>query len=119
MNIVQFCIGTGIFLLMHAMIWFSMNLQFVSEEWKARSLIISIAISIPITLLSYYGTRILYSTLEESLWAVRFIAFGTSYLIFPILTWVLLKESMMTPKTLVCVLLSLIIVSIQVFWKSG
>jgi hypothetical protein len=38
--------------------------------------------------------------------------------VFPILTWWLLKESMFTPKTMVCIALSFLIVCIQVFWKS-
>lgn len=46
-------------------------------------------------------------------WAGRFIAFAASYFIFPILTWVLLKESPFTNKTLICFALSVIIMIVQ------
>ena len=110
-------IGVALFVVLHIMIWFSTNLQFVSETAAQKSLAVTLALSIPISLCAYYGSRFTYEALENSVWAVRFIGFGTSYLIFPILTWVLLRESMLTPKTLVCILLSIIIVCIQVFWK--
>jgi hypothetical protein len=38
-------------------------------------------------------------------------------LTFPFLTWYFLNESMFTTKTMLCVLLSAIIVGIQLFWK--
>ena len=110
-------IGVALFITLHIMIWFSTNLQFVSEYAAQKSLAVTLALSIPISLCAYYGSRFTYEALENSVWAVRFIGFGTSYLIFPILTWVLLRESMFTPKTLVCILLSIIIVCIQVFWR--
>ena len=110
-------IGVALFVTLHIMIWFSTNLQFVSEQAAQKSLAVTLALSIPISLCAYYGSRFTYEALENSVWAVRFIGFGTSYLIFPVLTWVLLKESMLTPKTLICILLSAVIVCIQVFWK--
>ena len=110
-------IGVTFFIVLHVMVWFSTNLQFVNSEISDKSLLISLFLAIPISLCAYYGSRFTYTGLDSSVWAVRFIGFGTSYLIFPILTWVILKESMFTPKTLVCILLSAVIVCIQVFWK--
>jgi hypothetical protein len=45
------------------------------------------------------------------------LGFGVSYLTFPILTYLILKESMFTPKTMACVFLSFCIIGIQIFWK--
>jgi len=110
--------GLSLMLVMHTCIWFSTNLQLMNNpEWKERSLTIAICLAIPISLLAFYSTRHLYDALNGTAWGVRLTAFGMSYVTFPILTWLLLHESMFTPKTMTCILLSLIIVLIQVFWR--
>lgn len=109
--------GIVLFTTLHIGVWFSTNLQFVSEDLASKSLLISLSLAIPTTLCAYFGSRFIYEALDNSAWAVRFIGFGTSYLIFPALTWILLKESMLTPKTMLCIFLSFVIVCIQVFWK--
>ena len=102
--------------MLHALVWFSTNLQFVKGVDPSKTIWYAVALAIPTTLVAYFATRFTYSALEDSLWAVRFVGFGTSYLIFPILTWGFLGESMFTLKTLICVFLSLLIVCIQVFY---
>ena len=54
---------------------------------------------------------------EKSLLAC--IVFAASYVIFPVLTWWFLNESMLTTKTLICIMLSLVIVFIQAFWRTS
>ena len=105
-----------LFTCMHACVWWSTNAQFMGDSLKGKSLELSLALSIPITLFAYFAARYSYGALNESLWAIRFIGFGTSYLIFPIFTWAFFGESMFTPKTIICILLSFLIVAIQVFW---
>tara|TARA_R110002060_G_scaffold2728_3_gene4468 strand:- start:92 stop:451 length:360 start_codon:yes stop_codon:yes gene_type:complete len=119
MNLTQLSLGIGLFIIMHILVWFSGFLQFVNEYWESKSLIIALLLSLPITTAAYYAAQTLYGTFENSAWAVRFIGFGTSYLVFPLLTWVFLNESVFTPKMMVCIVLSLLIISIQIFWKSG
>ena len=111
----QFVFSALLFILLHVMVWFSANLQFVSTEAEDSSLLVALLLSIPITLCAFYATRIGYNAFSESLWSVRFLAFGVSYLVFPVLTWYLLGESFLTFKTIVCTILSIIIVCIQVF----
>ena len=107
-----------LFTCLHACIWFSTNTQFMGENLREKSLQVALALSIPISLLGYFAARYSYEALGESLWAIRFIGFGTSYLIFPVFTWIFVGESMLTPKTLICIFLSFVIVGIQVFWPS-
>ena len=111
----QLLAGVFLFSLVHVFVWFGTNLQLVERFSSVNTLALSIALAIPTSLCAYYGTRLAYSALSESLWSVRFIAFGVSYLVFPILTWSMLGESMFTVKTLSCIFLSLLIVFIQVF----
>ena len=91
-------------------------MQFIDGVSRAKALTLSIALAVPITLLAFNGSRLVYESLEDSAWAARFVGFGVSYLVFPILTWVFLDESMFTVKTMLCIALSCVIIGIQVFW---
>ena len=115
MNYNVLLIALCLFLVTHSLVWFSVNLQFVSGEWADKSLLITLVIGIPTSLAAYYASRYGYMALEESAWGVRFLGFGTSYLVFPILTWFLLGESMFTLKTTICIFLSVLILLIQIF----
>lgn len=110
----QLAIGVAFFTLMHITVWFASNLQFI-DGWKDKAFLIAISLSIPITCLAYMGTKFTYHALNDSVWSSRFIGFGTSWLVFPILTWLILHESMFTPKTIICIGLSFIIIGVQVW----
>ena len=103
------------FLALQFTVWFSTNLQFVSEDLQSKSFYVMLALSIPTSIVAYYGSKYGYAAFEESVWAVRFFAFAMSYLIFPVLTWWLLGESMFTMKTMLCVALSFVIIAIQIW----
>mgnify|MGYP003662087353 FL=1 len=96
--------------------WFQLNSQFVWEWWKDRPILATLLYSIPAGLCFWAGVKIAYEEMGE-VWGPRFLIFCLSYLTFPILTWYFLNESMFTSKTMVCVLLSFVIVAIQLFWK--
>ena len=108
--------GIFLFVLMHIGVWWGTNAQFIEGFSRSKAFIISMALSIPITLLAFHGSRMVYEALNESAWASRFVGFGVSYLVFPILTWIWLGESMLTTKTLVCIALSCMILGVQIFW---
>ena len=103
------------FLLLHVCVWFSTNLQLVSEAAASKSLLVAVCLAVPTTLLAYFGTKYGYQALGESAWGVRFFAFSVSYLIFPFLTYWFLGESMFTLKTMLCIALSFLIIAIQVY----
>ena len=108
--------ASALFTILHTLVWFAANTQFISDEWKSKSLQIAIMVAIPATLCSYYGARFAYDALNNSVWASRFLAFGISYLVFPTLTYLLLGESMFTIKTLACIFLSFLIIFIQIYY---
>jgi len=108
--------GVLLFVLMHVAVWWSTNAQFIEGVSRARALTLSVALALPITLLAFNASRLVYESLEASAWSARFVGFGVSYLVFPILTWVFLGESMFTVKTMMCITLSCMILGIQVFW---
>ncbi len=110
MNVVM---GVGALVLVHILVWMTTNLQLV-DGWKGSHKIwwVIIGLAIPTSLMAAYATRMLYITLDSA-WSIRFIGFGTSYLVFPIMTWALLGESMFTLKTALCITLSIVILMIQ------
>jgi len=111
-------LSLGIFLFAAAqvIIWFQLNSQFVWEWWKGKALLSVGLFAIPSSLLLYYATTVTVSETKE-LWAARLIAFGASYLTFPLMTWYFMNESMFTPKTLTCTALAFLIVGIQILWR--
>ena len=106
-------LGVSALILVHILVWVTTNLQLV-DGWKDTDKIwwVIIGLAIPTSLVAAFATRQLYASLD-SVWSIRFIGFGTSYLVFPIMTWLLLGESMFTLKTTLCILLSIVILMIQ------
>lgn len=116
-NIKSLIISSSLLVVINILIWFSNNYQFINYI-KNRALIICIILAIPISILSFYATKYGYDALN-SIWSLKLIAFGISNIIFVFLTWTLMKESPLTFKTLACLFLSFIIISIQIFVPKG
>ena len=108
-------IGAACFLLAQTLVWFSCNSQFAWEWWKDKPIITCLIYAFPSSLFFWYGSKYSYAGLGEA-WGSRLLGFGISYLTFPILTYALLHESMFTPKTIICILLSFAIVLVQIFF---
>jgi len=106
------------FLLGQVSAWFATNSQLVWKWWADKPIFAAIAFGVPATLFFWFGTKYAYQAMNE-LWGPRFIAFGMSYISFPILTWWLLNESMATPKTMICIFLSCLMIAVQIFWKTS
>ena len=94
-------VGFLLFTAAQTVAWYQLNSQFVWDFWKDRAILAS---------LNIYAS-------SEQLWTCRFLGFASGMIIFPILTWIHLNESMFTLKTILCLVLSSIIMAIQVFMK--
>ena len=92
-----------------------MNAQFLSDWWKDRPVTSAFLLGVPTSLLFWNAWRIVTQE-TDSVWAARFIGSSTGLVLFPILTWYLLGESMFTAKTLICLSLAIIIILIQIFY---
>ena len=108
----QYFLIFSIFILMHSLVWVSSNWQLTANANYSNALMLCIVAAIPISLLSFYGTRIGYDTLGSA-WSIRLLAFGISYITFPVMTWFLLGESPFNAKTMICILLSFLIIATQ------
>ena len=96
----------------HVLAWYTHNLQFVYEYWKTRPILSNIIFGIPCGFAYWYATKFFMAATGE-LWSSRFVGFSLSYLTFPIMTWIYLDESMFTPMTLICRLLTFMIKLVQ------
>jgi len=109
-------IGFSFFCLGHILAWFQLNSQFVWDWWREHPVLTVMFYAVPVGLCFLLGTKFVVSE-TETLWSSRFMAFAASYMTFPLLTWYFMGESMFTPKTMTCVLLSFAIIAIQLYWK--
>ena len=112
MNSKYILLTIGIFLLNNVLIWYQLNSQLVWEWAKGyKSMWIMSLLGIPISLLMWLCTKWGYIGFGN-LWAVRFMGFATSMLIFPIMTYWYLGEPM-TLKVWITLILALIIMILQ------
>ena len=112
MNVKYILISTFVFIISQILIWYQLNSQLV---WKwaegYKSMLWMSLLGIPISLLMWLCTKWGYIGFG-SLWAVRFVGFATSMLIFPIMTYWYLGEPM-TLKVIITMLLAIIILILQ------
>lgn len=107
--------GCLLLLLSQTLVWFQIYGPLKIESLKNNHLFIY-GVAIPITFLFYHGVRMTTETFGGSMWVSRFIAFSMGIISFTMLTWYFNDEGI-TLKTGITLLLSIIIVSIQIFWK--
>ena len=112
----QLLLGMLAYFLAQLCVWFQSNSQFVWEWWENKPFVAASIFAFPISICFWHGAKFIYDSTGE-LWTARFIGFGMSYLTFPILTHVLVGESMFTAKTMVCTGLAFAIMFIQMYWR--
>lgn len=105
-----------IFVMTHIVIWYSSNLQFIIND-QSKAILFAIVLGIPASIGAFYATKLGHAQ-YDSLWTVRLLGFGSSYFVFPIMTYFYLNESPFTPKTMTCILLSFAIMAIQIGWRN-
>ena len=105
-------LGILLFFLGQIMGWFQLNAQYLSDWWSDKPFVAALAIGAPTSVAFWYAWRIIVES-TGSVWTARFIGSSTGLIIFPILTWFLLGESMFTAKTMVCLGLAVLIIVIQ------
>ncbi len=108
--------GVIFYFIANVFAWFSINLQFMSDWWKGKEVLSAAIFSFPIIYLYIIATK---EVMKETnlLWTSKLLGFGVGNVSFAILTYLILKEGMFNPKTLMCFLLSVLIIAIQVWWK--
>jgi len=96
--------------------WFQSNSAILSEENATKALIIAACVA-PLTTLSFaFGTKFMYEELD-SLWSIRFIAFGIGNIVFIPLTWYFLGEQIFTMKNVTSIILCIALLAVQTLMK--
>jgi hypothetical protein len=110
---ILFCIL--IFIIAQTLVWLQLNGQFVWASFRKYEWLL-IILGMPISWLFLQSTRFGVAGFDGLLWPQRFLAFACGIIIFTVLTWYLKGEGI-SPKTMVSLGLSFIILSIQILWK--
>lgn len=104
---------TFLFMLLgHLSAWFAYNGQYAWESWRENPFLTAVILG-PLTTTFFWWSSYHGYESTGSAWSVRFIGFATSYFVFPIMTYVFVGESFWSSKTLICTLLSVVILLVQ------
>jgi hypothetical protein len=83
---------------------------------KKNPLLIAIIGGSTISYIFIEATRLIAEHYDGQLWPGRFIGFTMGMISFSILTYFMMDEAL-NAKTLICLILSFIIICVQIFWK--
>ena len=104
-----------LFTIGQAMIWFQTNGQFV-WPWAKENPALMALIGFPISYILIIATKYVVAGFDGLLWPGRLVGFGSGMIVMAILTYCFMGEGIST-KTLVSLILSIVLVMMQVFWK--
>ena len=103
------------FFIAHLMTWFQLNGQFVWTWFKDHPLTLCL-FGIPVSYFYIFATKHSFEAFNELLWPGRFVGFAIGIVSFAIFTSIFMGEGI-NNKTIISLILSLVLVLIQVFWK--
>lgn len=89
------------------------NLQFIDPYYKDKHIQIILLFSFPIAYLYLQAWTYFVNNSGGSVWSARFMFFGLSYFVYPVLTYIALGETPFTLKTALCTFLSVLILVVQ------
>jgi len=99
-------------ILAQSMAWFQINGQFLSKWSKEHPITLSL-LGVPISYLFIVATKLAFDGLGHKVWPPRLIGAASGVIVFTLLTYWLLGESL-TWKSAVSIILSLVIVVLQI-----
>ena len=109
-------IGAFLFVVAQSLIWIQTNGQFVWPWFKKNPIIISILGGSVISYIFIKATALVAEHFEGLLWPGRFLTQGIGLVVFFLMTLLLLNEGVNT-KTAISLVLAVILISVQIFWK--
>lgn len=113
---IQIIYGMLLGALAQALIFFQLQGQF-KFDWVREHPFIMALIGIPVSYMFIYSSRFLVGAFDGQLWPSRLIGAGIGIVIYTLMARLWFGEPI-TLKTAVCLLLSIIIILIQIFWEN-
>ena len=109
-------LGILFFLVGNILAWFQYNSQFVWEYWKDKIVLSNLLFAVPMGMCFWMAVKNIVASTNE-LWASKLVGFGVSNAVFAVMTYIFMKESIFTAKTMTCMILATAIIGIQIYWK--
>lgn len=110
-------IGVGWYLIGHGLTFLQLQGQFFKTDWFRKNEIIVAGFGVLISLFYIWGTKSVVQGFNGLLWPPRFIGFAVGIVIYAFGVSYFFKQGI-NLKTLVSLILCLILISIQVLWKT-
>jgi multidrug transporter EmrE-like cation transporter len=108
-------IGMLLMLLAQILTFYQLQGQ-LKYQWFKDNYWVIVLMGIPISMMYMESVRQIITHYGGLLWPSRLIGFGIGVVVFAILSQLLFGENL-TTKTMVCLILSGVIILIQIFWK--
>ena len=115
MNIKALLACLGLFFFVQIVTWFQLNGQFFSNWFRNNTFILCL-LGIPISYLYIEATKFGYIAFEGTIWPGKLLGFAMGIVTFALCANLFMNEGI-TTKTAISILLALVLVCIQVFWK--
>ena len=117
MIIKDLLIGIGAFFVAHVLTFYQLNGQFLkSTSWFRDNTVTVAAAGIILSFFYIWGTKYAVQGMGGLLWPARFIGFGVGMVIYAVMLNYHFSEGI-NSKTWVSLVLALVLICIQVFWK--
>jgi multidrug transporter EmrE-like cation transporter len=84
--------------------------------WMSQNPIIMAMFGFPLSLLYLISVKHMVTYFDGNLWPSRLVGFAIGIIVFTLMSWTWFKEPI-SLKTGICLMLSLIILGVQTFWK--
>lgn len=86
------------------------------NKWIKDNPFIMTLLGVPLGYLVILASRQMVNIYNGETWPNRIIGYSIGVFVYTLMAWAILKEPL-TIKTIICILLSLVILCIQLFWK--
>ena len=116
MKLDHFLIGISWFIIAHIAVFFQLNGQFKWDWFKNNEIIVASS-GVIISLFYLWGTKYTVQGFDGLLWPTRFVGFAIGIITYAIGVSYFFKEGI-TTKTFVSLLVCILLILIQVFWKN-
>ena len=112
---IHLLIGIASFIVAHILTFYQLNGQFLYKWFRDNEFWVAAA-GIFLSYTYIYGTRDTVAGFDGLLWPARFVGFGVGMIIYALMVQYHFNENL-TPKTIISLILSVILISIQALWK--
>ena len=116
MKIESLLLGIFWFAIGHILVFFQLNGQFKWDWFKNNEIIVASS-GVIISLFYLWGTKYTVQGFDGLLWPTRFVGFAIGIITYAIGVSYFFKEGI-TTKTFVSLLVCILLILIQVFWKN-